>query len=252
MANHAVVLCAGFATRMYPLTRNRPKALLTVGGRPALDYLMAQLRDLAGLDTVAIVVNARFGRQFEAWQLQWRPRLQQGGKRLMLLNDGATAPANRRGACGDLAWAIERLPPAEDYLVAAGDNIFRFDLGPLWRDFQRGACHRVVALPEADRARLRRGGVPVWGPGDRVRAFVEKPAAPPSDWCCLPLYFLKRSAVPLLAAFRQTQPTADAPGYFIAELCRRETVHAFRLAAVRLDIGDLESYRLADRLLGNR
>jgi glucose-1-phosphate thymidylyltransferase len=252
MANHAVVLCAGFGTRMYPLTRNRPKALLAVGGKPALDYLMDQLRDLDGLETVAVVVNARFARQFEAWQQHWRPRLMEGGKRLVLLNDGATAPANRRGACGDLQLAFERLPRAEGYLVAAGDNLFRFDLGTLWRDFQRGSSHRLVALPEADRTRLRRSGVPVWGRGDRVQSFLEKPADPPSDWCCLPLYFLQSTAVPLLAAFRQIQPTADAPGHFIAELCRREKVRAFRPVALRLDIGDLESYRQADRLLGHR
>lgn len=250
---HAILLCAGFGTRMYPLTRDRPKALLTVGGRTVLDYLMDQLVALSGLQTIQLVTNARFFNRFQAWEKSWARRLQTAGKRLRLYNDGANRPDERLGACRDLKLVFDRLAQAQGFLVAAGDNIFRFDLHPLWHEFRSGPHHRIVVLPESDRTRLRRSGVPIFAEGetDRVRAVAEKPSVPTSAWCCPPLYFLKPSAAPLLTTFLETAADTDAPGHFIDFLCRKETVWAFRLHADRLDIGDLDGYRAADRLLGS-
>ncbi len=248
----AVLLCAGYATRLYPLTRDFPKPLLPVAERPVLDYLMDSLTTLGGLRAIHLVTNARFIGHFETWHERWRRRLHLVGIEMKLHNDGSTANANRLGACADLKLVLDRLTIPGDILVAAGDNIFRFDLGPLGSAFQAGRHHRIVALPETDPARLRKTGVPVFGKGDRVTAIAEKPAKPPSQWCCPPLYFLKSSAVPVLADFIRTTDHVDAPGHFIDHLCRTERVDAFRLNASRLDIGDEASYRRADRLLQSR
>ncbi len=245
----AVLLCAGYGTRMYPLTRHRPKPLLPVAGRPALDYLMDQLIALEALQAIHLVTNARFFDDFTEWSIRWRPQLEKRKRRLVLHNDGSTAAANRLGACRDLKLVLDRTDSGEGFLVAAGDNIFRFDLPPLWSDFRRGGCHRLVALPEESRARLRQTGVPLWGAGDRVRDLIEKPDRPFSNWCCPALYFLKPSAVTRLADFLQTTAATDAPGHFMGYLCRREAVAAFRLKATRLDIGDAAGYRLAERVL---
>ena len=247
----AVLLCAGYGTRMYPLTRHHPKPLLPVAGRPILDYLMDQLIALEALQAIHLVTNARFFDHYNAWRTRWRKALTNRGRRLMLHNDGSTSAANRLGACNDLKLVLDRADVGEGFLVAAGDTIFRFDLRPLWSVFCRGRPHRLVALPETDRTRLRQTGVPLWGPGDRIRDLIEKPAWPPSHWCCPALYFLKPSAVPRLAAFLETADNTDAPGHFMGELCRREAVHAFRLNATRLDIGDMAGYRRANRLLGS-
>lgn len=245
----AVLLCAGYGTRMYPVTRHCAKPLLPVAGRPVLDYLMDQLVVLEALQTIHLVANARFYNHFVDWGARWREHLDHRGLRLVVHNDGSTTVANRLGACADLKLVLDRTDSGEGFVVAAGDNIFRFDLPPLWSLFRRGRHHRLVALPERNRARLRQTGVPLWGAGDRVRDLVEKPARPPSNWCCPALYFLKPSAILRLAAYLETTAATDAPGHFMGYLCRREAVDAFRLNATRLDVGDAAGYRRADRLL---
>ncbi len=245
----AVLLCAGYGTRLYPLTRDFPKPLLPVADRPVLDHLMAPLAGLAGLDAIHLVTNARFFDNFKRWRDAWRQRLGSRGPDLVLHNDGSTENANRLGACGDLKLVFDRAGHWEGSLVAAGDNIFCFELKPLWEAFRRGGHHRIVALPETNPERLRQTGVPVFGPGGRVKALAEKPETPPSRWCAPALYFLKPSAKPLLAEFVATAENSDAPGYFIDYLCRQTHVEAFRLKARRLDIGDAAAYRRADALL---
>ncbi len=245
----AVLLCAGYGTRLGSLTRHWPKPLLPVAGRPVLDYLMDQLLILDGLQAIHLVTNARYFDAFSGWGTLWQKRLENRGLGLVLHNDGTTAAEDRLGACADLQLVLERTSVAEGFMVAAGDNIFRFDLQPLWTAFRQGRHHRLVALPERNRVRLRQTGVPLWGVGDRVRDLVEKPDRPPSNWCCPALYFLKPSAVPRLAAFLKTAATTDAPGHFMGYLCRREAVDAFRLKATRLDIGDAAGYRRAEHLL---
>lgn len=245
----AALLCAGYATRLYPRTQDFPKPLLPVADRPVLDHLMGPLTRLAGLDAIHVVTNARFIAHFETWGDGWRESLRACGIDLVVHNDGSTENANRLGACADLKLVLDRATAAEGFVVAAGDNIFRFDLAPLGDAFRAGESHRILALPETDPARLRKTGVPVFGDGDRVAAIAEKPDAPPSQFCCPPLYFLKPSAAAVLADFVESAPHADAPGHFIDHLCRRERVEAFRLNATRLDIGDEASYRRADRLL---
>jgi len=245
----AVVLCAGFATRMYPLTRDVPKPLLPVVDKPVIDYLIDQLVDLPGLKAAHIVSNDRFFDHFRAWQREHTRAGHWGSLRLVLHNDGATANANRLGAAADLQWVLARIPPTDRLLVSAGDNIFRFRLAPLWQRFLLSEGHWVVALPETDPDRLKRTGVLELGENDRVLKLHEKPPIPPSAWCCPPLYLLRGSARAALDAFIEASDTRDAPGHFIDYLCRRESVHAIRLNAFRLDIGSLEIYRRADTLL---
>ncbi len=245
----AVLLCAGYGTRLYPLTRDFPKPLLPVANRPVLDHLMAPLAGLAALREIHLVTNARFFGHYEEWRDVWRRRLDGRGPDIILHNDGSTENANRLGACVDLKLVYDRAGPWDGSIVAAGDNIFCFDLKPLWDTFRRGGHHRIVVLPETKPERLRRTGVPVFGPDGRVRALAEKPRIPPSRWCAPALYFLKPSAASLLADFVSAAENTDAPGHFINYLCHQEHVEAFRLKARRLDIGDAAAYRRADALL---
>ncbi len=247
----AILLCAGFATRMRPLTTDFPKPLLPVAGKPVIDYLMDQLIDLPGLHGIHVVTNARFYERFESWRKGWEPALDGKNIQLRVYNDGAASNANRLGASGDLRFVFQRLSaPFEGALISAGDNIFRFPLKPLWRRFLKSERHHILALPETDPERLRRTGVLALGMDNRVLKLYEKPEDPPSTRICPALYFLGPSARPRLDEFLETSADQNAPGHFIAFLCQREKVYAFKLASSRLDIGDLASYHEADRLLG--
>jgi glucose-1-phosphate thymidylyltransferase len=245
----AVILCAGFATRMYPLTENLPKPLLTVADRPVIDYLMDQMADLPQVQAIHIVSNAKFFGHF----LNWQSSLAAGGTvdatTVRVHNDGATANENRLGAAADLQLVLKTITRPSKVLVSAGDNIYRFSIKPLWEKFLQSDHHHVVALPETDGQKLKRTGVLELGKNDRILRLHEKPQSPPSTWTCPPLYFFQASVGPQLDSFLKTSEDCDAPGHFIDYLCRREPVHAFRLHSTRLDIGSIDTYQQANRIL---
>jgi glucose-1-phosphate thymidylyltransferase len=247
----AVVLCAGFATRMYPLTRNFPKPLLEVAGRPVIDYLMDQLVQLPGLEAIYIVSNEKFYPHFAEWK-QLRKHNDRAPRPVIeLLNDGAMENDHRLGASADFQLVMKTIPEPTRVLVTAGDNIYRFDIKPLWEKFLQSDRHYIVALPETDRNQLKKTGVLQLAADDRVTRLFEKPAHPPSTWFCPPLYFFQSTVSKRLDDFLKHPAANDAPGYFIDFLCREDPVYAFRLNASRLDIGSIETYRAADQYLRN-
>lgn len=246
---NAILLCAGFATRMYPLTRNFPKPLLPVGGRPVLDYLMDQVAALPSLTDVHLVSNAKFYDHFQRWLDHHRTCGSYRSLIIHLHNDGCAENEHRLGAAGDLKLALERIERPGRTLVSGGDNIYQFSLAPLWKQFLQVEEHRVVALGETDRNRQRRTGVLEFAGGDQVIRLHEKPEDPPSSWVCPPLYFFQQSVARELADFLAASANHDAPGHFIDYLCRTTLVRAFRLEASRLDIGSIETYHQADLLM---
>lgn len=245
----AVLLCAGYATRMYPLTANFPKPLLPVAGKPVIDYLVEQIVDLPEVRHIHVVTNAKFVEHFKDWQMKWRSKIASKKVALDIHNDGSTDNANRLGAAADLQFVLKQIAEPSKALVAGGDNIFLFRLEPLWRDFLKGQRHYVIGLPETDKSRLVKTGVLALGKENQVLRLHEKPRHPASKLFCPPLYFLQPSAWPSLDAFLRTSKSGDAPGYFIDFLSRKEKVYAFKLNAARLDIGSIDSYREAQEAL---
>jgi glucose-1-phosphate thymidylyltransferase len=246
---NAVLLCAGFATRMYPLTRNFPKPLLPVADRPVVDYLLEQIAGLPSIRAVHLVSNARFHDHFRRWRDNHCEQETWGGLDIEVHNDGCLDNDSRLGAAGDLALALKLIGAPDKILVSGGDNIYRFALAPLWSDFLRGGEHRVVALAETEPAKLHKTGVLEFGDNDRVLRLHEKPEVPPSQWICPPLYFFQASVWKELDAFLATSADNDAPGHFIDYLCTTSRVKGFRLNSSRLDIGSIDSYQFADQLL---
>jgi len=247
----AVLLCAGFATRMYPLTEDFPKPLLPVAGRPVIDYLMDQISGLPGLRTVHVVTNAKFLHHFENWQSTWAHANPDKPITIRLHNDGATSNENRLGASIDLQLVFHRIYAPSKVLVSAGDNIFMFSLVSLWEQFLKNDHHYTVALPQKDPMKLKKTGVLELGKDNRVLNFYEKPEQPPSTWCCPALYFFQPSAWAVLDAFVESTGNTDAPGFFIQYLCQKEEVYAFKPDGYHIDIGTIDSYRQADQLLQN-
>lgn len=246
----AVLLCAGFATRMYPLTEDVAKPLLAVAGRPVLDYLMDQLVSLPSLEAIHLVTNARFYPQFVEWRQDWQTRLS-ARLPIHIYDDGATDNSNRRGAVGDLAFVLRRMGCERPALVAAGDNIFRFSLQPLWQRFSDERCNLVVGLRERNPARRQKTGVLEFGDGDVLIGFHEKPASPPSEWICPALYFLQPEALRAVFDYMEGPEVRDAPGHFIAYLVQQQRVHGVRIDGTRFDIGSHDSYRLANDVLAS-
>lgn len=243
----AILLCAGFGTRMLPLTRDRAKPLLPVRGRPLLDDLVDQLLATARIDAFCVVSNHRFAAAFHAFAAALSARAP--GARVEIVDDGATSDAQRLGAVRDLALALARCPADETTLVAAGDNLFRFRLDAWLADHASRPRNLVLVQREGDAARLRRSGVAVLGEEGRVLRFVEKPVQPPSGWCCPPLYLLEPPALARVPEFLREAPGADPPGALLAWLAEREPVFAHEMQGGRLDVGDPASFARAEAWL---
>ena len=234
---------------MYPLTKNWAKPLLKVAGKPVIDYLIDQLVEFPELDAIHLVSNARFYDDFVAWREGWQPPLKQRGIQIHLYNDGTTGNHNRLGAVGDLGLLLNAIEMPDGALVAAGDNILRFPLLPIWQRFLATRANHVIALAQTDLAKLRRTGVLELADDDRVVRLHEKPPHPPSTWSCPAFYFLWATALRRVNQFLKQPDPPDAPGHFIAELVHQEPVYAFKTNLTRFDIGSMDSYREADRVL---
>ena len=257
MPRVAILLCAGYGTRMGALTANTPKPLLPVAGKPILDYLLERLAELDGLEAVHVVSNSRYLERFSAWAEDRRPHL---GPDLEVHDDGSTDNRNRRGAVGDLDFVLRRIEPPDAgfetvgsetvaAMVAAGDNILRFSLEPLWRALlERGETH-VLGLRETDPELLRRTGVLELGPGGRVVRLHEKPADPPSTWACPSLYGFSAAALARVGPYLAAGHEKDEIGRFVAYLATREPVYAVTVRGERLHVGSPEAYRRADEIL---
>ena len=243
---NAVILCAGFATRMYPLTRDFPKPLLDVAGKPVLDYVLEQVVKLPEIKNIHIVSNAKFFSHFKDWHRARNSAGFFGNRSVHLHNDGSVDNESRLGAAADLLFALKEMERPGRMLVSGGDNIFRFSLQPLWDRFLQGEHHLITALRESDPDKLKNTGVLQIDDNDRVVKFDEKPEHPQSNWISPPLYFFQPSVIATLEHFLESDGNHDAPGYFIRFLCSRETVKAAKVRYPRYDIGSLETYRQAD------
>ena len=252
----AVLLCAGYGTRMGELTQQTPKPLLPVAGRPVLDYLLDQLLELPGLRAVHVVGNAHYAAAFEAWAAERQERVRGRDRELRFHNDGTVDNAGRLGAIGDLGFVLDRLAAGgetvEGALVCAGDNILRFSLAPLWDAFRRRRETAVLAMEETDPERLRRTGVLVLGPNDRVTELQEKPEHPPSRWACPSFYALDRTALARVRPYLDAGRPADEIGRFIGRLAELQSEHrvwALRTRGTRLHVGNPQELARADELL---
>lgn len=232
----AYLLAAGYATRMYPLTRDRPKPLLEVAGRPILAHILDRVRVLDGLSEVVVIANDRFIAAFEAFAAGLDL-----GVPIRVLNDGSRDDDDKLGAIGDLAFALAEVPVGnEDWLVAAGDNLLAFDLGLLQRAFRAGGGAPLLAVREVPlEGPSRYNEVTLDGEG-RVVRFREKPPDPQSPLAAIALYFLPPSAAALLPTYLEEGGNPDAPGHFIAWLVDRVEVRAEPLPGGWFDIGSLE------------
>ena len=231
-----LILAAGYATRLYPLTENFPKPLLEVGGKTILDWLLDDI-DTAGLvDEYVVISNHKFAHHFEAWAT---------GKsmKITVVDDGTSSNETRLGAVKDIQFTIDRLSLDDDMLVIAGDNVLDFSL----TDFVRYALEKntscIMRYYEPDGKKLTKCGVVEVDDNDRILSMEEKPAQPKSHWCCPPFYYYTRQDARLVEQGIAAGCGTDAPGSYIAWLCTQTPVHAMPMPGKRYDVGNLESYQ---------
>ncbi len=246
----AIVLAAGYATRLYPLTLDLPKALLPLGGRAMLDYLMDQIASVDDVRDVVIVTNSRFYNQFLAWLDQARFEGRYPDLNLQVLDDGTHSDETKRGAVGDMLYAIETLCIDDELLVCASDNFFTFPLTDFVQDFHRTGKDTLLMAHLDSVATLRGFAVATLDDQGRVIGFVEKPKDPPTDIGVYALYLYKRDTVPLIRQYLDEGNSPDAPGHFPEWLYHRRDVRGYLFEGECIDIGTPEMYKtVCDRFI---
>lgn len=234
-----VLLAAGYATRLYPLTKDRPKHLLEVAGRPILDHVLEKLAAI-GFDGTYVVTNAKFAPRFEEWAA--------GRDDVTVVDDGTTDEETKLGAIGDLDLVIRQEAIDDDVIVVAGDNLFTDSLGDFGR-FARARQAPMVALYDVgDLDQMSKyNAIEVDGEG-RVTHFEEKPESATSTLMAIALYYYPREALPLVRQYVEEGNNPDQPGRLVEWLYTRMPVYTWRVPGSWLDIGSAETLREADDL----
>ena len=235
----ALILAAGYATRLYPLTMNTPKALLPVAGRPIIDYITDEIDSIEAVDEIIVISNDRFFNDFESWAKMRKNDL---SKKLTVLNDGTTTEENKRGAIGDIWFTVESLDIHEDIVIIAGDNLFTYKLKDSYDAFVKGGKDMVLAKRMTSLFDLQRMAVGILDSDDIIIDMEEKPMKPKSDIAFFATYYYKKETIPLIKEYLDEGNTPDAPGNFPSWLYKRQPVKAFLFDGECIDIGTPESY----------
>lgn len=238
-----LILAAGYATRLQPLTDDRPKHLLPVGGRPMLDWVLDKLRE-AGIADLHLVTNARFAPLFERWA---------EGKGVRVHDDGTTSNDDRLGAIGDIRFVQERIGADDDLLAIAGDNLFDYSLAEMIEfSRDRGDASVVAVHDVADLELVRQYSIVELDGDDRIVGFVEKPEHPTSTLIATAAYLYRQEHAALVATYLDEGNPPDQPGNYVAWLHRRVPVYGYRFAGDWHDIGDARQLLEADNLMRAR
>jgi glucose-1-phosphate thymidylyltransferase len=237
----ALVLAAGYATRLRPLTDKWAKELLPVGGRPIIDWILDRVREVEEIDEIHVVTNARKAPAFAEWSK---------GRDVTIHDDGTTSNDDRLGAIGDMRFVIERTSLDDDLLVIAGDNLFEFSLVEYvgwWRGL--GVASAVAVRDVGSLELASHYGIVALDSSGRLLDFVEKPSDPPSTLAATATYIYHRAHVPLISRYLEDEHSPDQPGRLVDWLCRREPVYGWRFDAVWYDVGDEAQLLAADNVL---
>jgi len=239
----SLILAAGYATRLYPLTLNKAKPLLPVAGKPAIEHIIERIEEIEEISAILVVTNEKFYKQFEGWRKQVATK-----KPVKILNDRSSSETDRLGAIGDMDFAIKEEKIAEDLLVIAGDNLFELGL----REFVDFAKHRIPASSIGlynlqDKEAVKRYSQVCLDGDDRIIEFEEKPQNPTSTLVAKCVYFFPAARLNLISEYLTSGSPTDAPGHYIGWLCRRDVVYGFTFCGKWYDIGNYEIYKKADK-----
>ena len=235
-----LILAAGYATRLYPLTENFPKPLLKVGEKTILDWLLNDIDTLGAVDEYIVISNHKFAHHFEEWAAAHTLPI-------TVVDDGTSTNETRLGAVCDMQFAIDKLNLDDDLLVIAGDNVLDFSLTHFIRyaDEKKTSC--TMRYREDDVKRLRKSGISEIGEDDVLLSLEEKPENPKSHWCTPPFYFYTREDARRIKEAIADGCGTDAPGSLVAWMCRHTTLHSMEMPGSRYDIGNLESYEAVQK-----
>jgi glucose-1-phosphate thymidylyltransferase len=241
-----IILAAGYATRLYPLTLDRPKPLLEVGGKPMIEHVLGSLGEVPQIDRVYVVTNNKFAGHFERWAEEYAAR--HGGAPITVINDGTTDDKNKLGAIGDLHLVLTREQLDDDVIVVAGDNLFDRSLEGFVEFCMKQGAPAVGVYDVGDLEEIRKYNNIGTDAQGRITSFEEKPAEPVSSVTAIALYFYPKSALPLIRQYIAEGNNPDQPGRLVQWMYGRTPFYTWPVPGTWYDIGSKETLAEADRV----
>ncbi len=247
----AIMLCAGYGTRLHPLTRNMPKGLLEVGGRRILDYQIPQFLEISDLNAIHLVTNGHYMAQFYAWADGWRDAIAAKNVQLHLHADGSVDEKDRLGSVGDLSFLVSRIGTDHRAMITAGDNIYRFPLRPIAEEFAKGEESLILALREPSYQVRQRYPIVEFAEGDQVANLYEESDSPATEWVSPSLYFLQPAALSHIDSYLADGGAPDSFAGFVDHVRKHEPLRAVRKpdARVWLDVETRYMFNKANEIL---
>lgn len=238
----ALILAAGYATRLYPLTKEYPKPLLLVNDKPIINYIVEKLEAIKPIDEIIVVTNSKFISRFRKWAKNLRSY-----KRISLVDDFTKDLNDRRGAIGDMNFAISKKNIDNDLLVIGGDNLFEGDLRDFFIFAKAHKSDPVIGVYKIkNKQEARKYGVIKLDRKNKIIDFTEKPHKPQSNLVAMCVYYFPRQRLNLLKEYLNNNMNGqDATGFYIDWLRKKVSVYGFVFGGHWYDIGDYKFYNEA-------
>jgi glucose-1-phosphate thymidylyltransferase len=243
-----LILAAGYATRLYPLTLTRPKPLLDVAGKPMVEHVLDNIAPIPGIDRVYVVTNAKFADQFQTWADRYRTT--KAKLNFTIINDGSTDDSNKLGAIGDLNLVLEREKVDDDLIVVAGDNLFSQSVEEFGKFCARKNAPVLAVYDVGNLEEIKKYNAITMDADGRITFFEEKPKQPQSTVTGIALYFYPKASLPLIRQYVAEGNNPDQPGRLVQWMYPRTPFYTWRVPGLWFDIGSKETLDEANRIFG--
>ena len=232
-----IILAAGYATRLYPLTENFPKPLLTIQGKTIIDWLIEDIEKTKKVDEFIIVSNHKYIDCFNDWLMNKKM------DNITIIDDGSTSNDNRLGAVSDIILAINERNIHDDILVIAGDNVLDFSLGSFIKYFAKKKHSAIMRYYEENLDKIKKSACVIFDKNDKIQKMVEKPSNPESHWCVPPFYIYSKDDFDLIKDAIKNGCSKDSPGSLVNWLYDKTAMYTMEMPGHRYDIGTVENYQ---------
>jgi glucose-1-phosphate thymidylyltransferase len=241
-----IILAAGYATRLYPLTLTQPKPLLPVAGKPMVEYVLDNLAPIGGIDRVIVVTNAKFAGHFQKWADNYRAT--KSKLNFTVVNDGSADDSNKLGAIGDIHYVIQKENVDDDIIIVAGDNLFSDKLGDFGKFIREKNAPVLAVYDVGNLEEIKKyNSISIDGQG-KITFFEEKPKEPKSTLTGIALYYYPRATLALIKQYIAEGNNPDQPGRLVQWLYPRTPVYTWRVPGLWYDIGSKETLEEANKI----